>query len=217
MPVTLPFDLASPAQREIKASELMSNYNALVNKFSAAIVDADVSTVANISGTKLASRSVTGDRIVLAGVSQNELGASSVGTAQIIDANVTTVKIADSNVTAAKILAASIAKDRLKLTVHEVAFSNTLFVDLQGTIALGVGLQAANPSVAFPKASNALIGWYIKNITITGGTSPTGVATLLTDDSGANWAGTVRYILQSNSGATLTISGTVGYLFLSLT
>jgi hypothetical protein len=207
MPVTLPYDLIVPVKREIKSAELMGNYNALRDKFSAGIVDADCSANMNLNGTKLLANTMPANRIIDGSVSQTQLAANSVGTTQLIDLNVTTSKIALLAITGARLAAATIASEKLLLTVHVVAFA---------TPALGTNswhLQSANPSVSFAKANYDLLGVFVKNVTVeAGGGAPMGFA--FANDSGANWAGSIVVQYQTTDGPSKVVSGSMVYVFL---
>ncbi|MGH9204502.1 MAG: hypothetical protein ACRD2A_25010, partial [Vicinamibacterales bacterium] len=136
---------------EIKAGELMGNFNALVAKFSSGIVDADCSVNMNLQGTKLLANSVPANRIIDGSLTTLQLATDSVETADIKDGAVTTAKLGTDSVTTAKILAnnvttakipdANVTKAKLSLSVGVIAFTGSfpnIAAGAQARIDLGV-------------------------------------------------------------------------------
>lgn len=192
MPVTLPYDLTVPSKREIRSSELMGNYNALASKFQASIVDGDCADAMDLRGDKIRVNSIPANRLIDGSVTQIQLAASSVGTSQLVPLAVTAEKLS------------SVALDKLLVTVHEVAFS--VFV------ATTYGVNAANPTATFDKATYQLLAVYCKNVT-SAGSNPSAFG--YASDSGANWAGSVAAFLSS--GGPQTVTGTLVYVFVKRT
>ena len=122
---------------------------------------------------------------------------------------VTNITDADVSATAAiagsKLGAGSIAKDRLKTVVHEVAFSTLEVVGGQQN------LNIVNPTIAFPKATYDLLSLFVKNLSSPGDTQ--GGAWAMADDSGTNWGG--RVVVRGNVNATF--SATLVFVFISKT
>lgn len=97
----------------------------------------------------------------------------------------------------------SIASEKLKLTLHAVAFSGTPLS------AASVGSFAANPSSTFAVASYDLIGLFVKNPTYTN------VVACPTATDTTNWGATIRWANPTaSSGAA---GGTLVFAFLSKT
>ena len=214
MPVTLPFDLTVPVKREIKAAELMAMYNALAAKFSAGIVDADCSTNMNLNGNKLLANTMPANRIIDGSVTQTQLAAASVGTSQLIDLNVTTGKIADLNITKGKIPNSELPLGKLAITMHAIPFTNSPFVESGLTPVFSAGI---NPTSNFPVATYECLGAYVKDVSLTVLAGSRGVFSLIPNGAGANWAGILRYAVAADSTGTMTITGTVVYVFIART
>jgi hypothetical protein len=132
MPLTLPDDLETPAQREIKAGDLMTMFTAIAQKFGQ-ITGSDFAPNPNIDGAGLALGSIPGNR----------LAAGAVGTTQLATDGVVSVKILGGAVTEPKLGASAVAKAKLKLNSYSQAPTTTIAPDasyVMSTALLGANL-----------------------------------------------------------------------------
>lgn len=217
MPIVMPYTIL--AGQYVQSGPVRANFQAIADKFNAGIVNADIApaNTANIDGTKLADNTTPGSKIVSGGIGALQLAAGAVGNVALADSTgasdgVTAAKIATGAVTSAKLAAgaalanlaaASIGSDKLKLTFHAVTFTNLI------AISLNLSTLTVNPTLTFAKASYDLVGVFVK--TISGTASAGAVFSVIPNDSGANWAGT----LFGWCTITGSISGSVVYVFSS--
>jgi hypothetical protein len=201
--VSIPYSFTKDTLAD--ADQVNANFQALAAKFTGGIYDGDVATAADLDGNKL---SATGGKRVPATRLENNAAVDRVVASDPSPTGSDASRAISGDhmklQTAAQqdrwLVAAGIRSDKLKITYHPVAFSfNT---------AIGTGETAANPTSTFPKATYVLVAMYIKNVNVVVGAALTSVA----NDSGANWAGAIRY--NSASG---TATGTLVYVFLQIT
>lgn len=211
MSLTIPYSFIPLTKA--KASEVNSNFQAVAGKFTegpGGISNVDISTGAGIVATKLSS--VVGSRITQAqleddAVDSRVLKADAGG---INGAVGSADHIANGIITPAKIVAASIAKDRLKVTEVTQAFSyvNPFAAPNQ------VRNQALVPAPPLP----AMVAMFPLRCTMEGwtpvGCSSDGVMVSI-HEGGAG----VRYwvLFEVNAAGAHSITGTVRFTYLALT
>lgn len=206
MPLVLPLLEQIVAGQPRKPKPIHDSFQSIVDKFNANIVDADVNSAANISGSKLGNATIVGsDKLADGTVTTSKLETS---TSTIT--GVTTAKIADTNVTTAKLAALAVTSAKLAMTIHVVAFTISSFTAYGVDLDSEVGSAAVNPTSSFAKATYDLVGCYVK--TLTGSFGVGGVIAMYADDSGTNWAGTVRVIRDAAGSGN--ISGSAVYVFM---
>ena len=187
--------------------------------------DADFATDADLDGNKLSATSgkripatrletnAATDRVVasdtsspgsdsLRAVSGDHMKALTVAAvARIIPATSILSTMLAAGAALANLVGAVFGLDRLKVTVHTVAFS------VPGVASGVFTVVAANPTSTFTTALYELVGVFAK--TVSGGTAP--VAFGMAGVSGANWAGSVAV---SQTAAPATVAGTLVYVFI---
>lgn len=131
---------------DILAEKLQANFQAIADKFSGGLVNADFSTLCALDGAKLAANSLPGDRIASGTITQTQMGSSSIGSAQLIALGVT--------------------KDKLAVAAGSRATKSQLEINvLTGTVGFTIG--GANKGFAFwAEIATQLVGgvssWIVK-------------------------------------------------------
>ena len=216
MPVVLPGVIANGDLED--ADVLMAYILALAAKFDASITAADISNGAAIrgGGTSRQLSTAAGERVDNAAL-ENEavddrvlaFDAASPGAdagRAVSGDHITTLTAAQLARILPAMPLAGIGLDKLKLTVHSVAFATA-------SIAAGFyNFALVTPTIAFPKATYQLVGLTIRNETRTG--SGNFIAAATSDDTGTNWVARVR---ASNDTSAGVVSGTLDFVFLSKT
>lgn len=189
MPLTLPYTIA-PAD-DINAEPLQANFQAVIDKFSAGITDGDISPLAAIQGSKLASNSVNGDRIQSGTITQTQMGANSVGASQLIALGVSKDKLATDvgkKITQTQMELYVYAPTTATFTLGSTTFLgatlaikqtvvggvNSWYVELHVTTKSVGGVPSDNvvnviPPTAIPVATTQPIGALFKNLSIVSG------------------------------------------------
>lgn len=172
----------------IDAQPLQANFQAIVDKFSGGIVDADISILAGILGTKIAANSLPGDRIASGTITKTQMGTNSVGVDQIEALAVDKTKL---SVTAGS----RITKTQMELKVYATTGNSTplvnpnfSFIELDlaqavvagtnswvvkwrvGTHTAGGAIAVASgtftPATAIPVATTTVVGLVAKNVAV---------------------------------------------------
>ncbi len=208
------------------ADQVAADFDAIVGFFGD-LRDADFSAAADLDGNKLSQtagkrvpesrleNNAASDRVVasdaaspgndaLRAISGNHVKTWTIAqVARIIPATSITGAMLAVGAAVANLAAASLGLDKLKVTVHTVAFGPTVVIS-------GVPVDVAvNPSVAFPKATYELVAMYAKNLS--GGAATWRRAVPRPNDTGANWAGSLTIEMD----ASANMSGTAVYVFIS--
>lgn len=199
MPLSLPFSIL--AGQPVQSKPVRDNFQAIVDKFSGSIVDADLSTLAQLNGSKLADGTVPGAKIVPAGISSVQMGTDSVLTANI--KNSTGV---GDGVTASKLAIQSVLFGKIKTqaVVVTVSAGAANFGSL-GSVAWDLSNAAPATSVAVaPTIAGSATGFPFSlertRATVTGfGQAEALVAKVLLNTATSKW-----YLLVTNP-ATLVI------------
>ena len=190
MAITLPYTIAP--DDDIDAEPLSANFQAIADKFSGGIVDADVSTLAGISGSKIAANSLPGDRIATGTITKTQMGLLCIDTPQLLALAVTKDKLTTT-------VGQKITKSQMELyaltntftfvpggTKTCVAFSvlvgtasvggtsswtiilQPIYVDtVSGAISAGAS-QTYTPTVAVPSGTTTVIGFVLRAYTAPG-------------------------------------------------
>lgn len=217
------------------ADQVNADFDAILGFFGD-IRDSDVSVAADLDGNKLSptagkrvpetrlENNAASSRVVasdpnspgsdaLRAISGDHVKTWTIAhVSHIIPPNSITGAMLATGAAIANLAAASVALDKLKVTIHTVAFSDAQFWGASTPMFFN---KVANPSVSFPKATYELLGVFFKNLAFSGGAAQEATVSVIPDDSGANWAGRVRYVGQNSSSTTVTLSGTVVYVFIS--
>ena len=183
MALTLPYTIGPL----VLSAPLNVNFQSIADKFSGGIVDADISTLAGISGAKVAQNTMPGDRIASGTVANLQMGANSINTTQLFDLAVTKAKL---SVTAGN----RVTKSQVEITPVTIACAlstgggNSALL-LSAILTTGVvssvsswgvylmeihtngGTNAATflPTTAIPSATTSVIGYTIRDLSITNG------------------------------------------------
>ena len=158
MPLTLPFQITSGTLAD--ATQVQANFNALAGKFSAAIVDADISPSAAINGTKISTS--PGSRLPTAGLEDAAITAAKLAFDNNPGAPLAAInnpnQIKDGTITSAKILAASLLNGSAKLTTYVSATLNTfLGVATLNNVGSAGSWNFASTGLIKPGAANGVI------------------------------------------------------------
>lgn len=212
MSLTIPFTFV--AATKAKASEVNANFAAVAAKFTqgaGGILDEDISTSAAIKGTKISNtpgNAIPTDRLEAEAVTDAKLANDTANPGLDSGRAVSGDHIkALTEAHLDRILPlAGIGADRLKFTVHPVAFSFSALGAINAAVVTGV---AANPTISFPKATYDLVGLFIKNQTVTTAT----VLTPIANDVAANWAGSIQALNALDNGGAETAAGSLVYVF----
>jgi len=204
-----------------QAAEVNQNFQDVVAKFNAAIVDADISAIAGIKGTKLSSSApdqVPTAAIADLAITTPKIGPLAVTTAKIGPLAVTTAEIALLAVGSPQMLVGAAAAN---LIGGNGVITGTMLKITLATAAIslsGVGInpvtQTLTLSGTFPKATYDCYGAYIKNPAGVAYTTDGAVATLYPVDSGTDWALKIS-AHSGNSGAGAPLTGTAVVVFVS--
>lgn len=212
MPITLPYDVTTPAGDFVKAAPLQANFAAIVAAVAAGWVDADIASNANIAGTKLALNSIPGNRLLAGGVGSTQIGTGAISLATQIVAGI---------ISADRLVAASLLKGNLKLVTTTVVFNASAPLP---AIINSVAQSAVSGAAPF-SASYALnvvspaTGVTVTN-PITGvanmilsvslyGTSGAGTNNMVASINQLAAAGPVYLVLTNTSGNRPVVGGTV--------
>jgi hypothetical protein len=211
--VSIPYSFTKDTLAD--ADQVNANFQALAAKFTGGIYDGDVAAAADLDGNKI---SATAGKRVPATRLENNAAVDRVVASDAASPGADASRAISGDhmklQTAAQqdrwLAAAGIRLDKLKITVHQVAFA---FATPQATITS----QGVNPSISFPKATYDLLAIYVKNLAITGlAASSTMEGAPRPVDVGANWAG--GYVV-SNASQTQNsaVSGTMVFVFIQKT
>jgi len=173
------------------AVPLMADLQVLADHFSGAIVNDDCSTEMGLDGAKVALASIPGDRLKVAAVGATQLATDAVITAKIQDGAVTVAKLATG---VGKVVVATATFNVV------IGLSN-----LDGFAVLAFG--------TYPKDTYDLVGAFVKNVSLTTGARAFQGATVVADDTGANWAANIYVTTNGTALLSQTCSGAVVLAF----
>jgi hypothetical protein len=197
------------------ADQVNADFDAVAAKFGL-IVDGDCAPAMDLDGNKLSSTPAKqvpevklGTKAVSARVLANDSADPGSDASRAVSGDhIKTLTVAALarflpalGITGSKLAAATLGLDKLKVTVHTVAFGPV------SPSADNYATAVVTPSVSFPKATYELIALYAKNVTIVGS------GTLHANDSGANWAGLAAVAAPGTGPGSF--SGTAVFVFLS--
>jgi hypothetical protein len=196
LPQSTPFEPDTDAD----ADAVNARFENIENRFTAGIMNEDISPSARILGTKLSERSGEqvpetrlGNNAVSARVLQSDLASNvnrAVGTDHIQDAAVTKAKLA-AGASNLVVVTGSFSIN----TISQSGFGNTAFV----------------PATAYPKASWDVVACFAKDVSNTGAAQLWSLS-VLARDTGTDWDFPIYGLLQSGYGS-LVISGTAVVVF----
>jgi hypothetical protein len=196
MPVVVTYEFVDGTTAE--AAQVNQNFEDIAGKFNGNITDGDIAGAANIAGSKIADATLPGAKLVDADLAGGKLAA-------LIAADL------------ARILPnmplAGIGTNKLKLTVHEVTFSIAISTAMTGaSTTLGFATGLAPPAIAFPVATHALLGIYLRDASVSGAGNIVWSASVIAAQSGGNWTANIAVLTKLNTAGGL-FAGTLAYVF----
>jgi hypothetical protein len=189
---------------DIDPTEMNTDLDTAYSEFNGNVDNANIKASAAIVGSKIASAP---NGVGTSQINDNAVTADKLRDDATTDANrsVTTDHIRDLAVTKGKVAAATLTKAQLDLVFDERSFSFVVGGVIERTAHTGFDSQN------YAKATYDIIGAFIKNPSLSGGTGDEWVANLSFDDQTANWKAFIEIQVEGSGG---TFAGTTVVILL---